>query len=257
MKIQKSLKKHFKSSAGKIAEVLKIPTEEVLPNDIHKLRVGIKKIRALLSVRTSTNKKSIPKKHLKAIKNLYSKAGELRELQLRLHKIQAFNVKKQLSEYVFYLSMRIYHEKQLYKKEKKSLEANILDSLQSLLDPVLEIRKKEVRKFEEKGKKQIKEISRQKNVPADQLHHLRKQLKKQLFLDEALGKNVTKETGNEKLSDALGQWHDYLVLATEINKDLKIVKLPQKEKKLLEKLSVNYLTKAKKLESTFQKGKLI
>src|SRR6476661_7596058 len=117
---------------------------------------------------------------------------------------------------------------------------------------VSRIGKKHVRKFEEIGNDQKKQIVAQKKYSSDQLHKLRKHLKKQVYLEEALGDKSANDSQNKKISELLGQWHDCHVMAAEIKKDLTIVKLPREEVKLLEKIARDYTAKAKKLEDSFK-----
>ncbi|PBQ34495.1 hypothetical protein CNR22_22845 [Sphingobacteriaceae bacterium] len=247
MDVKKSVKEYFDISAAKVHSVLILPSKKLSPDDIHRLRVHIKKIRALVSLRTSkTGNKS--SKSLRLIKGLFAMAGALREVQLRAQAIQKKNIDNKLSNYLYYLNLRIHYEKKNFKKELQVIK-DAKPHLALLKQQIKQVGKKQIKAFEKEGDDRKQEILKKAKVSSEELHELRKQLKKELYIHEASGDILSVNAGDKKISQMLGEWHDCHVMAADIKKDLKAVKLPASEVKLLKKISNDYITQAKSLQS--------
>lgn len=247
MGIKKSVNEYFAISAAKVNSVLIMPSTKLAADDVHRLRVHIKKIRAILSLNTNDLGKQ-PSKSLKVIKSLFASAGALRELQLRAQSIQKKNADNKLSNYLYYLDLCMLYEKKNLKRELRTITEN-KNPLPLLKQGLKNLGKKQIKAFEKESHDRQLEILKKKKISSEELHELRKQLKKEVYLHEALGDLIPVDPNDKKTSQMLGEWHDCLVMAAHIKKDLKIVRLPANEVKLLRKMSGEYLTHAKSLQS--------
>jgi len=248
MSVKKSIKTYYAIRAEKVSSVLSIPARKLLADDIHRLRVNIKKIRALASLNSGdVNSKST--KSLKVIKRLFARAGKLREVQLRAQAIQEKNIDGKLSTYLHFLNLRVHYEKKNFTKELKSIQEDIETPLEELGQQLKSIGKKEIKVFEKKGTKRKQELLKKEKVSVDELHELRKQLKRELYLHDALGDLISIDLGDKKTSQMLGEWHDCHVMVKDIHKDLISVKLPAPEIKLLKRLAKEKITRADSLQS--------
>ena len=82
MKTSKSGSGYLKKIRKNIIALLKKSPEKFEDEDYHKLRVEIKKLKAIAGFIEFSNKKFSKKKHLKPFIKVYKQAGKIRELQL-------------------------------------------------------------------------------------------------------------------------------------------------------------------------------
>ena len=82
MKTAAALQKYYKSRINSLEKILGKPDKIVTPEDFHKLRVEIKKLRAVLTLVNWSEKNFKRKKFLKSYKKLFKQAGKVRDLQL-------------------------------------------------------------------------------------------------------------------------------------------------------------------------------
>jgi CHAD domain-containing protein len=230
-------------------------------NDIHDLRVEIKKLRAFLRLLaleiTYPENLNLPRN----LKGIYSVAGKVRELQLQLARIRAeqsekekftgytSELKKEVNRRKKELSINLEHE--LFKK----IELKILSRLPSNLDPST------VEKFFHQKIKNIKLLLTASIIEDENLHSTRKNIKDLIYIHHILENSSLNNLPFLWDKDKLGKIED---LASEFGtfNDLCIAlyllrwdwlhELKPAEKKHLEALKVKW-----KLEKEVNKKNLI
>lgn len=221
MKTATILSKYFKKLTKNINKVLKKPDDEYGEEDYHQLRVGIKKMNALLGLIKFCSENFKRKRYFKPVKKIFKQSGRVREWQLEeaaLGNCTSYSPEHYLRE----VNTRIKKEqdnfhyinnKKLKKKRKKSFKK---------IAPFLKhIHKKEVNIYIEKERKKTNDLIQQKSLKPMQVHELRKRLKVDFYnrksLALACNDNLTEEDNFQEL---LGKWHDGRTMTDHLEKSI-------------------------------------
>ena len=180
--------------------------------EMHKLRVEIKKLRAYAGFVSRLRKKDVKRK-LEPIKEIFRKAGEVRTAQLNLetikkYKIRSTGFKKSQQAVGENVSKQFVASAQRY--------ATIIEDVcQSLKSDCRKIRNKEIRRF---FSEKIEALSLffSQDFDEKKLHARRKIIKVLLYMENLLPEKLREELAlNISYFDALqetaGKWHDALV----------------------------------------------
>src|SRR5262245_15090748 len=111
MKTRNVLKKYLRKRERKTTGLLDKPDQKFTQDNFHDLRVEIKKVRALAAMLESIVKNFDAKKILKPLKNIFSQAGKVRELQLEENMLHKRDPRRHLKTYVENLSLMKEKEK--------------------------------------------------------------------------------------------------------------------------------------------------
>jgi len=213
--------------------------------DIHRLRLNIKKLRAILSLVEIASAGNFNKMdHFLMFEDIFKKAGKVRETQMNLYLI-----KKQRSKYLHhyrkYLFRTLEKTNHTFLKKMSAFNFKKLDRLdhkflkyaktlpdQTLIEKGMALLDQKYRSME----KLVKHLSKGRK-----LHKVRIHLKAMLEIIIALRKVnpslqlkiIQKEI--KVLNDTIGEWHDYVVLL-QFLRLLKHRKLPEKEAQYLNDL---------------------
>ena len=122
MKTKKKLKKYFKSHTSEIDALLKKPDKDFSKEDFHRLRVEIKKIRALTAMLKPAAKKFKQKKALKPLKKIFQQAGKVREIQLEEALLHQRDPKHRLKTYTRNLRAQELKEKKKFAAIHQAVE---------------------------------------------------------------------------------------------------------------------------------------
>lgn len=197
------------------------------PERLHKLRVAIKKVRALEELPGLDGKKM--KKHFRPLKKIFDEAGEIRaaHVNVRLAKEHGFRDAAFMRE-----------QRTLIRQRTKPFREAIPDALKEIksthdyfLRHFGKITHEQLKRFFAKeGKHLEKELSQ---ALGDELHHCRKRVKNLLYLDKLLGKKESKRFHFDHdyldaLQETLGNWHDTALLAEYVKATGKHAALRQK-----------------------------
>lgn len=252
MKVKALIRKFFNKEACEVESFMQINPDEQSEEDIHNLRLSVKKIRALLSVAKLAGKEKRLVQNQEPLKRLFSAAGKVRDIQLRAEKIIQKKSNAHLPQYNQFLHAQISNEKKKLVNVQQRLSGKIKKSLHKLKKDVTKVRKKDVKKFNKVISKKKRNILNVKDTSTPALHGLRKQIKKQHYLSKALGDKTKARDAQKKVLDILGKWHDCRVMAEAINTDLKKADLPKAEVILLKKITLEQLSEARGLEKVIR-----
>lgn len=191
---------------------------------IHKMRVSVKKLKALISLLDFIDEKPKTKKNLKEIKKLYRSAGALRDIHMQSNIIESYkNTLK--SDYNLYLKQLNEKKEKVTEKLHGSLNEFNIESFVKIRERI-ENKIKSIKKDQIfKGSSQLfqnrmGEIEKMTVALNDDsiLHLIRRYLKQMIFLNEAIkGNNLFFSNDKEKmvllteLEMKLGKWHDIKV----------------------------------------------
>jgi CHAD domain-containing protein len=230
-------------------------------NDIHDLRVKIKKLRAFL--RLLAMEITYPENlHLpRNLKEIYTVAGKVRELQLQLTRIKAEQIEKEkFTGYTSELKKQVKKRKEelninLKQEHFQKMEVKILSSLPSNLDATT------VEKFFHQKTKNIKLLLTASIIEDENLHSTRKNIKDLIYIHQILenssltnltflwNKDILEKI--EELASEFGNFNDLCIALYLLRWDW-LHELKPAEKKHLAALKVKW-----KLEKEENKKNLI
>lgn len=206
---KKGLNNYILKRLTSVEQNLGLYKKERDQEQVHRLRVDIKRIRAVLSfLRDGYDKKYTHK--TKTLKPLYSEAGRLRELQTNIHLLEELPhypkvLLKRLSEDEKTLNTRFCNKIPRYLKALNDFK-NVLE-----LPPELPKKKRIKIYFNKMVGDAGNCLIDKKNK--NNMHHFRILIKTMMYVYEALPKNLQKHyTLNQdyinKLQNKVGHWHD-------------------------------------------------
>ena len=183
--------------------------------DLHQIRVELKKIKTLFDLITHDFKKS----EYKPLKNIFKNAGRIRETDVlhqlfRKYKLQQFE--KSIKREALERKSAIAAFRQKAKYYKKAVNHIQQRSKKYLIEINRGNLNKYVFKVEQKINKKLFSKYR-----LDELHKIRKQIKKIIYLSQVTdSKDISKKNKlYDNLQNIIGQWHDKNVLIRLLQKN--------------------------------------
>ena len=224
---------------------LKDFSQNQAPDDIHDLRVEIKKIYALLTLAEKCSSDIEFSDYAKPVSKIFKEAGNIRDAQINLQLISGYGNTNEVYE-------KRQHE--LIKRLEKRFCTSIYTHIRSIKKPYTIIRKSlgDIKNdcIQEFYEKQVKKIEQALADLANkkQLHKCRKRIKKVIYIrsmiDSALKKKLNLNFDYlEKLEEAISKWHDSAVTIdvlknTPFVKKLLLNKLETQCKKLIRRICI-------------------
>jgi len=191
-------------------------------DNIHELRVELKKLNLLLSIIKDSGYRLKYKKQLNHLKQIFKQAGKIRELQLVLLQLNFWKEKYSISKLISIKNVELKQSKLAFIKlnkvsiHYKNIEQEIISQLEKSNNHntfLQKIKSKINNAFDEIMKMKLdKEV--QMNVKELALHKLRINTKKLVnyfkFFNEVENENQIDNW--VELNNQLGEWHDLTVL---------------------------------------------
>lgn len=181
------------------------------PEELHRMRVQVKKMNALLVYTQACSKKQKIRKHFRPVKDLFKQAGNIRSVHVNLtlmerHRLSNEEFKKEQQEI---LAIRI---KRFYSKRKAYLK-RIGKAHQRLSRDFYDIRDKPVSDICKRRLEKLDRFLSKRPVQTDKLHKRRKDIKVILYfhraLPEPLARKIRLNTAYlDQLQEKIGKWHD-------------------------------------------------
>ena len=221
----------------KIFTLLKKTPGTFEDEDYHKLRVEIKKLKAVAGFLQFSNKQFSKKKYLKAFKKVYKQAGKIRELQLEETFLKK-NHNQFIEQYLSDLTSRIRKEKEKFasllgnKRQKK-----IKKSLKEIADFLDKSYQADGIPFIHKERRRVSELVNELPLKPAKLHQLRKILKEDFYTRKRIRFSTPQIKAEDELLQLLGKWHDSIVLNKQFGTSILKAKINPVE--LSELLKIN------------------
>lgn len=217
---------YFRKVRKKIEKQIDVIRKKYDENAIHKLRVNIKKLRALfrfLEQNVAENQVDA-KALLKEIKSLFKAAGAIRDVQVQQNLLSFYNDKmnKKHKEFALYLDRKGQSAKENFARTLNKFDMKSMDKKQDVLKDVLEnIDKERIEKaklnFVDERYNRIHGLL-QEEKDDDKIHKIRIALKEANYILAILKKykSVTPQAKTalkklKKIGETLGNWHDRVV----------------------------------------------
>ena len=237
MRSSKTDSGYLKKLRKRIITLLKKSPEKFEDEDYHKLRVEIKKLKAVAGFIQFSNKKFSKKIHLKPFKKVYKQAGKIRELQVEesfLKKNNSQFIKLYLSD----LAKRIEKKKKKFatlpgkktrRKTKKAVKG---------IEPFFQnTNEADSIAFIDNERKKITQLTKELPLEPANVHQLRKLLKEDFYNRKRMYQPSPKIKAEDDFLELLGNWHDCAVLNNQIGKS--ILKAETNSAELAELLKIN------------------
>ncbi len=222
--------------------------------ELHRFRVQIKKLKAMLTMFQHGNKRQVLLKNFKPIAKIFKLAGNIRDAHTNMLLKEKYNIKNDLFEEgqqkIIENGISQFKEKgSKYLKRIKEVQADIKKNLSNIED-------KAIADF---YKIKLEIIAKKLAVPNfnEDMHYNRKIIKTLVYnhklANKALNGIVTINSEYlDKLQDVIGEWHDNIIAAqlfatTELNDKTIVTKIKRKNtsvKKNILDLATNFLQKA-------------
>ena len=212
--------------------------------NLHQLRVSIKKIKAVIVMAEKISHQSILERHFSGYKIIFKKAGVIREIALQ---------QKHLAKNSVNLKLKNANRSELIKLKKEfiastpQLMKDVQNNKQQIEKSMALIPYKEIKSYcRQRIKKLPKQWKKVKNK--EEVHGFRKKIKHVLYCSQLLNTDdrtelisAKKITQIDKLQNLIGKWHDRVVLlqkmqTAHLNTELKNNPLKLKTKQLLSKI---------------------
>ncbi|MDE3184499.1 MAG: CHAD domain-containing protein [Bacteroidota bacterium] len=237
MKTSKPGTGYLKKLRKNIITLLKKSAEQFEDEDYHKLRVEIKKLKAVAGFIEFSHKKFSKKKALTPFKKIYKQAGKVRELQLEASFLKKNNPQF-IEQYLSDLDKRIEKEKKKFasppRNQIKSKTKKTIKEIELFFQDTNEADSIE---FINNERKQIAQLTRELPLKPANVHQLRKILKEDFYNRKRMDQPSPKIKAEDDFLELLGSWHDCVVLNNQIGTSILKAEIDPAE--LAELLKIN------------------
>ncbi|MDQ3108375.1 MAG: CHAD domain-containing protein [Bacteroidota bacterium] len=207
---RKIQEKHFLERAKSVDHCLRDFGKKPEQETLHRLRVEIKKIKAILLLQKgSFNDEKLPDEFSK-VRKVFRKAGAIRAAALNIdmlkqHKIRSPEMKR-------IQSLTIKNESKRFRSQTDVYRKKISKSLRFFQRRIINIKDESILLLFRHELNQLSGFFRAR-LGTNQLHDCRKKLKNLLYVFDSLSPAIAKKIKLnklylKKLEEAIGQWHD-------------------------------------------------
>ena len=213
---------YFLQQHGLCKKFLRAYVRKKDAEDLHQLRVAIKRVKAILAMLHELQAGFDFENNFKPYKNIFRQAGHIREELL--HNNRIFSDARNRRVKTNHSRLLIKLNKELALSVSKELES-IRDVLPTIQLSIHQLERGKIFPYCQKMFKQLEKKWKKADNKAG-LHKFRKQLKQFLYCAHLLTEEERKELLSDKkhkhldyLQDTIGQWHDNVLLLKKIKKD--------------------------------------
>jgi CHAD domain-containing protein len=230
-----TIKAYFEKQLNTIETILKKRHRKVSKEDIHKLRVAVKKIKCVSALVLFCEPDFRRKKFMKWFKKIFTAAGKLRELQLEISRLKKLQLSGSLKDYQSHMKKLLKKKKDFFFSLANGRLRRKLKKRSKMIYPFFEaVNKIVINKYLEEKTREITSIMESKNLKEKEAHRLRKLLKEFYYSISIFGLKDKQFKNIAGYQELLGQWHNDVVLVgflekaidtdDEGKKELKIIK---------------------------------
>lgn len=191
--------------------------------ELHRVRVDIKRMKALLLLDEKQFEGKKFQHHFKRITELFKQAGKVRTAQVNLELMDHYQItnektEKEQTEILVRESEKLFSDLDRYLNFLKSKPTFFLNHFSKM----------ENREIRHKVKRQLGQLNKtfHHHVPAEELHECRKLLKRLIYVHDILPTDLINELNLrteylKKLEELIGKWHDTIVAIELVGKNAK------------------------------------
>ena len=209
-----TLRTYYEERLRAVEAIVQKQDGNISEEAIHKLRVEIKKIKAVAQLVHFCTNDFQRKQLLKAYKKIFKAAGAIREVQLECKALEKLNMLDALSRYASHLKEHLENAMHHYLMLIDAPLVQTLEATRGLIVPCFDaVHEEDVNRFLKVKSSKIDALAGNGRLGKRQTHKLRKVLKVFYYIillfhgkDEHF-KNI------DAFQELLGRWHDAIVLA--------------------------------------------
>ena len=234
--------KYLNNRRDAINSLLQKPKRLYTHATFHKLRIELKKLDAFFDLIKFCAKDFKHKKTFKPFKMIFKHAGKVRELHVEEVMLKKYFLDNLLTEYSDSLKkLRLQEQKDYFSIVNKKVVSELKKKYHEIIPFVAKMDKKKVKNFMMKKKNKIEKLLSQGNLETEQVHALRKLLKKFNYNTKSinLGKQEKSLSNMDVLPELLGKWHDCQVVIKHLKKSMNTVGINLKEVAQCETVKAN------------------
>jgi len=227
------IKAYFQKQVNTVECILKKTHQKISKEDIHKLRIAVKKIKALSTLILFCQPAFKVRKFMKPFNRIFKVAGQIRELQLEISRLRKMQLGP-LKDYLHHLETRLKKKKHLFfTLSNKKLRRKLQKRSKKIIPLFDEVSKTSVNRFLEEKRNEISKLLVSENLKEKQAHELRKRLKELYYTKFLFGTKDKRSTNIDGFQQLLGQWHNDVVLKDGLQKALDKKDEPENELKII------------------------
>jgi len=211
------LKRQVRQRFDRILAVLTGDPAKLSPSGWHRLRVELKKTRALLELIASCVPGTRRKSLFNPLRPLFRRAGAVRDLQVATAFFARASLRPAGPEVLQRMADALTVAQQHFRAGITSEQLAAVRALRRLASGVVSsIRKRDIERYFERMKRKIGAQLRRKAINEEGMHRLRRELKHYYYNSRALGRHSRALWRRlDDFQELLGQWHD-CVMAEEV-----------------------------------------
>lgn len=236
----KRLKKYFKNREDAIDILLGKPRSYYTPETFHKLRVEIKKLKALFELLNYCGEEFRQKNIFTPFKLIFRQAGKIRELQVEDLMLKKYISINSITGYRNSLKEQLSQEKRNYfSLLNTTFFTKLKKEYRKAFSYLKQVDKKKVNRYLNDRKNKIEKLLSKNKLKKEDVHELRKQLKTYNYNLKIKDpeKQIKSAQKKDALPELLGMWHDCEVTISHLTKVIGSGALRSKETNQLEKIN--------------------
>lgn len=260
MKTSKSHSNYLKKISKNIIALLKKSPEKYEDEDYHKLRVEIKKLKAVAGFVEFSNKKFSKKKAIRPFIKVYKQAGKIRELQLE-ESFLTTNNSQFIQQYLTDLEKRIEKQKGKFASlPRKKIRKKIRKAIKAIEPFLNKTNEEDNIQFINKEREKVAQLTSELPLKPTKVHKLRKLLKDDFYNRKRINIPSPKIKTEDDFLQLLGRWHDCVILNDQIGTSILKAEIEPSELDELLKINAAVSLQSKNLfneiNATLEKGVL-
>jgi len=220
---------------------------------IHKLRVDIKKIKAVAQLLHFCTNDFHRKQLLKAYKKIFKAAGAIREAQLERKALEKLHMLDALKRYASHLNEHLEKATHQYLVLIDAQLVQELEATRGLIVPCFDaVHEEDVNRFLKVKSREIDALAKNGRLKKQQTHELRNVLKVFYYTVLLYHGNNERFKNMDAFQELLGHWHDAIVLRGYLQKAAAAGSVHTKERKHLAAVKHKMAAKSKRLFKRIQ-----
>lgn len=216
----KRLSKYLRLRSKELQQILSCGVPAFNNDQLHALRVCIKKLKAVHTLSAPTTGKHKHTVSFKPIKVLFRKAGKVRDAQLTETYLKRHAAPESIRAAIAVLETQTQQENAQFVEQTHRLHKKIGKTIRGLRKNVKKLKRKEINRWISKQTEAASETQAQTSSQPAQWHTLRKILKSLGYIQQASHLRLQKSfftDQHESITLVLGDWHDGIVIAKQID----------------------------------------
>lgn len=212
--------KYAKKHLAAICTLLQEPDPSFTPEQIHQIRVEIKKLNSVFHLIQFCDRDFNRKKAYKSFRTIFLQAGRLRELHIQSDILQRHFSQATIANILSDVHQHLSAQEDLFCKMLNDKKIARLKSVLNRIIPfLLEIDQYDVDEYCQKKMDGIEKMMRQKSFSEKHLHKLRKRMKYLNYAQQIYKHQSPGIAGKwSDLPRLIGEWHDYVQVMKHLKK---------------------------------------